>query len=148
MNLINKFLLYSTRGYRFPERTKRILSIIIIPIWIVGLIFTIIFTIQGVKAIPLYFKAKKLIPAQIELSRNSSYNSNNNGLSHYSFNPGPWMEIGIENPTPSSTMMPQRGMEIQLYKMRKCLAPLIYFLLFFFIPFLILRSIYWVKAAE
>lgn len=148
--MIEKFLKISTGGHQFSERTKRLLSIILIPVWTIGLIFTLIFTIQGVKAIPLYFKAKNLIPQQIELENRSrnSQNSETSMLQHYSFDPTPWKEIGIENPTTSSTMMPQRGMEIQKKKMYKCLSILAYFLSLFLIPFTILRLTYWVKMAD
>jgi len=128
----------------------RKLHIILIPVWTIGLILTIIFTIEGIQAIPVYYKAKSLIPKQIELENavHSRQYQPNATSEKYDFDPTPWTEIGIENPSPYSTMMPQIGMDIQEKKMYRCLSPLIYFIVFFFIPSIILRLTYWVKNAE
>jgi hypothetical protein len=105
--MIKKFLRYSTGGHQFKERTIRIWTIILIPIWTLGLIFTIIFTIEGIEAIPLYFKAKNLIPKQVELDNTVQRNQYqaNDFSQDYQFDPEPWIEIGIKNPSPFDTMM-------------------------------------------
>ena len=147
--MISKFLNLSTNGHRFTERTKRILAVILYPVWAVGLAVVVILTIQGLKAIPLFYRAKSLIPKQKELenlARNKS--SNQSSLQYYDFDPTPWKEIGIKNPTPASTMMPQVGMAIQRKEMFKCLSPLIYFVICFVLPAIILRLKYWVDGSN
>lgn len=147
--LVEKFLKYTSSEFRANERKKRILTIILLPVWLTGLIVTIIFTIQGTKAIPLYYRAKSLIPKQIELEKAIRDRPLSNSIiEHYDFDPSPWKEIGIENPTPTSTMMPEFGMEIQKKKMYKLLSPIAYLVIFFLIPIFILRLIFWVKKAD
>jgi hypothetical protein len=106
--------------------------IFLAPIWIAGLIFTIIFTLQGIKAVKLFYKVKNLISTQIELEKgmHDRPNKQNSIVGHYSFDPGPWKKLGLK-----ILQYQARGCLTEEWKfkepMYKCFSPLIYCALFF-----------------
>ena len=150
--LVDKFLKSATFGQKYTERTKRILTIVIIPIWFFGLTLCVINCIDGINGIQNYRIAEGLLQDIPNLEKNSAIVSRQDNREStrmlFPINTELYQKLGVSDPQPWDTYLPNRAMSIQkdkIYSLVNIPIILCYFLL---IPWLLLRLFYWIKKAD
>jgi uncharacterized membrane protein len=150
--LVDKFLKSATFGEKYTERTKRLLTIIIIPVWLFGLILCVVSCIDGINGIQNYKIAEGLLQDIPNLEKNSEIVSRHDNRESihtlFPINIGLYQKLGVNDPQAWDTYLPYRAMSIQKDKIYSLVnIPGILFA-FILAPWLLLRLFYWIKKAD
>jgi len=60
----------------------------------------------------------------------------------------PWQDVGINNPSPDDDRMPNQAIEINSSLMKNGLISIILYLLLYFLPWILIRTYFWIKSAN
>lgn len=166
--LIAKFIKGATNGRVVTIRTRRVLTLILIPVWLLGLLFTIPIFYEGCKAANAYLDAKTdrgiryqdlpedySVGHEMRKSMRERFLRNSHPadtLTAQEWNiiegkePEPdWLKEQLESYTPP---VDQAAIEDAKVNMLNLLALPLYGLLLFVIPWIVLRLIYWIVDAD
>ena len=166
--LIAKFIKSATNGRVVTIRTRRVLTLILIPVWLLGLFFTIPIFYEGCKAANAYLDAKTdrgiryqdlpedyYVGHEMHKSMRERFLRNSHPedtLTAEEWNiiegkePEPdWLKEQLESYTPPVN---QAAIDDAKAGMFNLLALPLYVLIFFALPWIVLRLIFWVIDAD
>lgn len=138
--LCNKFVTSAT-GRKYSERTRRVLTIIIFPIWIAGLVVTLWISIPGAIEVPRYIRAR-----QLQANGHPIFGEHYCNLPACTMSPEYYKYVN--NPWPDDPALDQRVLSAMEDKLEGLLAIPCYVFGLFLMPWLIIRLKRWVLVEQ
>jgi hypothetical protein len=128
-HLVAKYIKSATNGRNISVRLRRIITLILIPIWIISLVWSISMLYQGVTAIRIAEKFDKAIKSE---GYHHEYRNGNSQIVPNSVYHDLWQEKLWEA---------QNNIDLTYYS----LLPILFV---FIVPWIILRLVFWVIDAK
>lgn len=149
--VVDKYVKSATGGLNYTDRVKKILSIIIIPIWLFCLSICVLSAIDGIEGIQNIKIAKRLLSDVPTLEKNREIRNLKDGETTRELLPinlGLYKKLGIDNPDPTEAGMPDLAISKQKDKIYSLLLIPLYLGIFIVLPWIILRIFFWIKHAD
>lgn len=152
-----KLLKNATNQLNYSEKQIRIIKSILFPIWILGFLIVLYYGLNTIGAYSLYKQAENLIPSERERERTVEYQRRNEQMygsatnQSIDFNSRQWAELGVEDMNIShyDTNLPEKAMAVQMNKISLFITALLgYLIICFFLPWILLKYIFWIKNAD
>lgn len=163
MKIFDRYIKTATYGATYTQRLKRVLLLVCIIIWGLGLVWIYEPTVNGFKAISEYFDAKENIKnrrqsldkhelAMQYLHQQNPYDTLSAEMFEIVTNkdkPLPdWLDKEVTAYANQSDGTETRELETAKSSMWGLTAIPIYLVLFFLVPWLLIRLIFWIKTAD
>jgi hypothetical protein len=138
--LVARYITSATKGRKTSIKTRRIITLILIPIWLLGLVWGVTLSYKGAKAIFTYYEAKNNQSPELDKQLQEDVKKMEPLAQRMYHNP--YLTLSYAPKDYESEMGKAKGEMFQL------LALPTYFLLFFALPWVITRLVFWIVDAE